>query len=264
MNWFRERSRPLVIAHQGGQGLRPTNTLMAYQEAVRLGSDVLDTDVHLTRDGVLVAIHDDTVDRTTEGQGRVRDFTLDELQQLDAGYRFTEDGRSFPYRGEGVRIPTLEELLAAFPDHPWIIELKPRSREAAQELGRLLHGQEGRAVVGSFDHLATRDVRRYAAGLPTCASQAEVALFYLLSVLGLARFYRPRFHLLAVPLTWNRLPVVTARFAKAARSRGLALAPWTVNEPQEMRRLLPWVDGINTDRPDVLLQVLDEHPPNCV
>jgi len=237
---------------------------MAFEEAVRLGADVLDTDVHLSRDGVLVAIHDDTVDRTTEGRGRVRDLTLDELQQLDAGYRFTEDERTFPFRGQGARIPTLEELLTAFPDHPWIIELKPSDEEAAQALGKLLEHQHHRVLVGSFDHRATRHVRRHAPSVPTCASQFEVTLFYLLSLLGLTRFHRPRFHALAVPLTWKRLPVVTPRLARAAQRHGIALAPWTVNEPAEMRRLLPWVDGINTDRPDVLLQVLYENLDNRV
>lgn len=258
LSYFRNRRRPLVIAHQGGLGLRPTNTVIAYEEAARLGADVLDTDVHVTRDGVVVAIHDDTVDRTTDGRGRVRDMTLAELQSLDAGYRYTEDGHTFPFRGQGVRIPTLASLLEQFGDHPWIIELKPSDRAACQALARVVQGQAERVLVGSFSWGASRFFRKCAPGVPTCASEPEVALFLGLSLLGLTRWWRWGFQALAVPLRSHGVTVVTPRMARAARARDVALAPWTVNEPAEMRRLLPWVDGINTDRPDVLLQVLDE------
>jgi glycerophosphoryl diester phosphodiesterase len=108
---------PLNIAHRGGMGLAPENTINAFEKAVSHGSEIFELDVHATRDGEIVVIHDDTVDRTTNGSGRVNDLTLAEAQQLDAAYHYTADkGRSFPLRGKGLRIPTLKEIFQAFPD----------------------------------------------------------------------------------------------------------------------------------------------------
>ena len=117
--------RPWILAHQGGEAVWPSNTLLAFRESARLGVDMLDTDLHATTDGALVLSHDDTVDRLTDGHGRIRDLTLAQLRRLDAGYRFTRDGQHFPYRGRGLTIPMLEEALAAAPGLPWTIEIPP-------------------------------------------------------------------------------------------------------------------------------------------
>jgi glycerophosphoryl diester phosphodiesterase len=130
--WFSQRQgehKPLIMAHQGGEGERPSNTMAAFQNAVNSGADVLDTDMQITKDGVLVLIHDATVDRTTNGKGAVGDLTLSQLQPLDAGYSYSADGKTFPYRGRGITIPTLEQFFNAFPDRRLGIEISRNIRD---------------------------------------------------------------------------------------------------------------------------------------
>ena len=122
---FFDLPTPTVIGHRGSAGEAPENTLLSFECALADGAAILESDVHLTRDGVPVLIHDDAVDRITEGSGRVADFSLDALRHLDAGYRFTPDqGRTHPYRGRGLRVPTLQEAFAAFPGARFNLELK--------------------------------------------------------------------------------------------------------------------------------------------
>ena len=119
-------SKVLLMAHRGGEGVWPSNTLYAFQQAAALGADVLELDIHATRDGVLVVRHDPFVESTTDGQGYICELTLAEIQRLDAGYTWTADGgQSFPFRGLGITIPTLEEVLAAFPNVRLNIDIKP-------------------------------------------------------------------------------------------------------------------------------------------
>ncbi len=124
---------PLVIAHQGGDGLWPGDTMFAFEQAVALGVDVLEMDLHITQDGVLVISHDETVDRTTDGTGEIEKMTLAEIKALDAGHNWSADGGgTFPYRGQGISIPTLEEVFLAFPEYRMTIEIKKTERSMAQ------------------------------------------------------------------------------------------------------------------------------------
>ena len=145
--------RPLVFAHQGGEGILPSNTLIAFRESLDIGADVLDTDMHMTRDGVLVLIHDETVDRTSDGSGEIRDLTLSELRELDFGYNFsTDDGQTFPYRGTSRGIVTLEELFSEFTDTRFGIEIKQTTPDAASKLCTHIqeYDYERRVLVSSF------------------------------------------------------------------------------------------------------------------
>src|SRR5574341_1011125 len=139
-----ERPGAQVIAHRGGAHLRPENTLAAFSHAVEIGADVVDTDVRTTADGAIVCIHDATVERTTEGAGRVESLTLGELQKLDAGYRWSTDGgRTYPFRGQGIRVPSLEEVLVRFPRARMNVEIKnPPGEALARPLCELIrrHG----------------------------------------------------------------------------------------------------------------------------
>ena len=115
----------MVIAHQGGEWLRPSNTLVAFDHAVELGVDVLEMDIHQTQDGVIVLMHDATVDRTTDGSGAIKEMSFAEIRELDAGYYWTDDdGATYPYRGQGIQVPTLEELFQRYPDMRMNIEIK--------------------------------------------------------------------------------------------------------------------------------------------
>ena len=252
---------PLNFAHRGASALAPENTLEAFRLAVEAGAGGLELDVHMSRDGELVVIHDASVDRTTDGSGAVAGMTLDELRGLDAGYRFSPDGgRTHPYRGRGVGIPTLAEVYEEFPAAFVNIEMKeaqPGVEEAVMEVIRDA-GAEERTLVVSNRHGVVRRFRRLCGDrIPTGASRREIRDFYLLSRLRLERSMCPPYVALQVPLDYRGIPLVTPRFVEAAHSRGVRVDVWTINEPGEMRRLLDLgVDVIMTDRPEALTGVL--------
>ena len=257
---FFESDRPMVIAHQGGEGLRPSNTLIAFENAVDLGVDVLEMDVHSTSDGTLVLIHDDTVDRTTDGSGRVKELTLAELQQLDAGDYWTpDDGATYPYRGQGVRIPTLEEIVTAFPEMKYNIEIKQVDPSIAVPLCKLLrhYGLTDRALVASFHPTAMNEFRAACPEVATSMVEDEIRPFFILNTVFLGALYSPPGTAFQVPEYSGNLHVLTPRFVRGAQRNNVAVHPWTIDDPADMARFLDMgVDGIITDRPDLMLELL--------
>jgi glycerophosphoryl diester phosphodiesterase len=257
---FFESDRPMVIAHQGGEGLRPSNTLIAFENAVALGVDVLEMDVHSTNDGVLVLIHDDTVDRTTDGTGRVNDFALAELQQLDAGEYWTaDDGATTPYRGQGVRIPTLDEVLTAFPQMKFNIEIKQIEPSIASSLCEALraHDLTDRALIASFHPTAMNEFRAACPEVATSMVEDEIRPFFILNTIFLGALYNPPGAAFQVPEYSGSLHVLTPRFVRGAHGNNVAVHPWTIDDPADMERFLDMgVDGIITDRPDLMIELL--------
>jgi glycerophosphoryl diester phosphodiesterase len=251
--------RPMVIAHQGGDGLRPSNTLLAFQHAVDLGVDVLEMDVHQTRDGALVVIHDATADRTTNGSGALADMTLAEVKALDAAYHWPYEGEERPYRGRGVSIPTLAEVVSRYPRLRFNVEIKPASAETGRavcaELQRL--DVADRVLVASFHPAAIDAFRGACPSVPTSGDESEVRWFYFQYRLGLAQFARPSVQALQVPRSIGDYDLTQPAFIAAANARGLNLDYWTINDPEDMRTLVErGAAGIITDRPDLLLEVL--------
>jgi glycerophosphoryl diester phosphodiesterase len=269
-DWTFPLARPFNGAHRGGAALFPENTLEAFQAAVaRFGCGLLELDVRCSRDGVPVVIHDATLERTTDGQGAVSDHTLAELQGLDAAHRFRplpgaggagESGAE-PWAGRGVRIPTLLEVLRALPDRLFSIEIKqaePPCEAAVVEAIRRA-GMERRVLVGAARSDIQDRIKALAPDLPTFHSRRSAFGFVAAAWCRLERWYRPRDHALLIPPRVGPLTIVTARTVAAARRVGLPLGVWTVNDPATMRRLLALgVDGIITDRPDLLAQLLAE------
>jgi len=252
----------LVIAHRGGAALWPENTLVAFEGARDLGVDVLELDIHATSDGVLVVIHDSVVDRVTEGSGLVKEKTLTELKQLDAGYRWTEDGETHPYRGKGLTIPTLAEVIEAAPDH-WInIDIKQARPPIVDRLATLIEtaNLSERVLVGSFDPKVLRAFRKRCPGVATAAGLGEAKRFFVLHNLYLARFYKAKRGVaFQIPVDHEGRSIVTPRLIRDAHRRGFGVHAWTVNREAEMRRLIEaGVDGIVTDRPDLLLAIRKE------
>jgi glycerophosphoryl diester phosphodiesterase len=254
--------RPLVIAHRGGAGLWPENTLHAFERAAELGVDVIETDVRATADGELVLFHDETLNRTTDGAGRVRQLTLAELKRLDAGYRWSPDGgRSFPLRGRGLTVPTLREVFKALPSMRFNIEPKHSEPSLAAPLCRLIreHGMESRVMVAAFRDTAMEQFRHECPEVATSASTAEVTGFLALQRTGLAGSYGPPMQALQVPEWAGSLRVLSAEFVASAHARNLRVHAWTVNSEDDMRRLLALgVDGVMTDYPDRLIKVLKQ------
>jgi glycerophosphoryl diester phosphodiesterase len=244
------------MAHQGGAGLWPSNTLFAYQRAVELGVDVLEMDIQRTADGVLVVRHDPTVDSTTDGRGAIRDFTLAKLKALDSGYRFTPDGgQTFPFRRMGITIPTLEEVFQAFPGIRLNIDIKPEEPSVVDAFCAILrrHARLDQVIVGSFHDRQLHRFRQSCPEVATAAGVSETRLFFFLSRLGLARWYRPKADAFQIPEYAGRLHVVTPALIRSAHFHHLPVHVWTVNKVADMQRLIEWgVDGLISDYPDRL------------
>jgi glycerophosphoryl diester phosphodiesterase len=241
----------IAFAHRGGakhpelEGLE--NTLAAFRHAVALGYTNLETDVHITRDGVLLAFHDNLLDRVTDGTGELRNLTYAEVQAALVGGR--------------EPIPTLAELVDAFPAAALNIDIK--SAAAAVPLAEFIAERhlEDRVLIGSFSPAALRAFRRASAGaVRTSAHPLEVAAYLLAPTGRIAhRLTRGRPIALQVPVRHGRLRIVTPRLVAKARSVGVEVHVWTVDDPAEVRRLAELgVDGIFTDRTDVLRDVLVE------
>jgi len=255
---------PIAFAHRGGALVWPENTLRSFEGAVALGYRYLETDLHVTADGVIVCFHDATLDRTTEAVGRLKDLTFAELRALDAGYRFTPDGgRTYPFRGDPkAKVPTLEEAFALHPELKLNVEMKQRepAMEARlwEEIERL--GVHDRILVAAaHDPLVHRFRRLRDRALPTSPGARGVTAFWLQTRLGVSHLSRPPYAALQVPSSYAGQTVVDRAFVDAAHHHGVHVHCWTIDDPAEMHRLLELgVDGVMTDRPAVLRDVFAE------
>lgn len=255
---------PTVIGHRGASGELPENTIASFGLAVTQGARILESDVHLSRDGALVLIHDDLLERTTNGRGRVADHTLEELRALDAGHCFSPAGDgSFPFRGRGLQIPTLEEALMAFPEQHFNLEIKehlPALIEGTIETVRKL-GREDSVLLAAAEDPIMLDLRAALArtGVHTAvgASTGDVLAFVRAAVAGTAPPPGPM--AMQVPPGFGGRDLVTHAFVEYAHAHGIAVHVWTINEPAEMHRLLDLgVDGIMSDFPGRVAAVLTE------
>ncbi|QSB16741.1 phosphatase PAP2 family protein [Natronosporangium hydrolyticum] len=251
-----------IIAHAGAQGHAPPNTMEAFQAAVELGADVLEMDLQITADGEIVTIHDGTVDRTTDGSGPVSELTLAELRALDAGYTWRDEQGGTPFRGHGVRHATLREVFEAFPDTPLVIELKTDGGEAIIQptIDLIVEYDRGDSVaVASFREEYLQPVRAQLPGVATNMPESETYDFYVRQLFGLHPWWTPPGQLFQVPEHFDGRRVVTPRFVRAAERLGVEVHVWTVNDPEQMHRVLDaGAHGIITDYPDRAVEVLAE------
>jgi len=236
----------------------PENTVPSLRHGVEVGSQAIEIDLHTSRDGELIVIHDPTVDRTTDGSGPVAEHTLAELRELDAGFRFTTDeGTTFPFRGQGIRIPTLDEAMEAIGALAAILEVK--SASAGIKLAEWLPGRPefDRILVGGFnaDEVGPAgSVARW-----RCAYQTDLLGFILWGKLGISRPLPDDLAAAMVPVRRGVVRIVTRGFVRRMHAQGKGVFVWTVNRPEEMRRLLDMgVDGLISDYPAVLRRVVEE------
>lgn len=250
----------LRIAHRGGSKRWPENTLHAFESAYALGYRWIETDIHLTRDEQIVIFHDARLERTTNGRGPVGERTLDELRELDAGYNFTIDGKTFPFRGCGLRIPTLAEALDSHDDLRLNLEMKGEDFRLPKCLWDFIeaHGVHERVLAAAAHDPMTDAFRRWAGDrVVTSAGIRGIFRFWLGVQTGTHRWTSPVFDALQVPMKHGLLRVVDERFVRAAHELELKVHVWTIDDPFEMRWLESLgVDGIMTDRPEVLLDTL--------
>ena len=270
--------RVLNFAHQGGAREGPSNTLHAMRRALAAGAHALELDVHATADRHLVVCHDATVDRTTDGTGAIADLTLETVQRLDAAHwwvpgQVVDHGAGpHPLRGRApadreLRIPTLREVLEAFPGTLLNIDIK-QTAPAVEAYEGLLAGllrEFGRSddvIVASFFDDATAAFSALAPEVSTAVGTNAMAGFYF-AVRDGADPPATRHHAIQVPPAFAETTVVDGRFVQAAHGAGLAVHVWTIDEADEMARLVDLgVDGIMTDRPSVLARVLGSPDAN--
>lgn len=253
---------PRVVAHRGDSKHYPENTLPAFESAVRMGIDVVETDIHITKDGKLVIWHDPTLERNTDGSGKVEDHTLDELRRLDAGYTFTPDGgKTHPFRGKGVTICTLAEAFERCPGQRFNIDLKTKCPEIVDEFIRVVreHGAEDRICAASFHLENLERLRAFAPDILTSVTTAEVVPLLLRQKLHILPRAFKRKIIFQVPEKQAGIHVVTKGFVEAMHRRGAVVMVWTINDEETMRRLFSiGVDSVMTDDPALVIKVAGE------
>ena len=260
MHPFFISSRPAVFAHRGGSALAPENTLAAFERGLTLGADGIELDVHLSRDGAVVVHHDATVDRTTNGRGAVSALTAAELAHLDAGYAFQGAGDSrYPFRGLGIGVPQLADVLSHFRDARVIIELKGSSSAlalATVDVVRRAAAVE-RVCIGSSSLRGLRAVRAVEPAIATSAAREEVRWAVYRAWIGQPPSARAKYSGFQVPEFAGATRVVSPRFVDLAQRSGRPVQVWTVNQEDDARRLIGWgVHALITDRPDVMVPLV--------
>ena len=247
----------LVIAHAGGEGLGPANTIEAMRLSMAAGADVNDADVHVTADGVLVAIHDDTVDATTNGTGFVRDKTLAEVQALDAGQSFAGQKNDYPFRGKGVRIPTIEQVLTEFPDKLTSLEFKDDSGPAPDILCTLLRRlNRTKSVYLSSD--MDPAIEQFKLACPEVATTVTDAMVpIMLAARASGEAWCSPVPIGQPPYSSDRKPSVAS--LKWSHDHGLASFTWTVDDPDTLAYLASiGMDAVYTRRPDIARKIVDQ------
>lgn len=247
---------PSVIAHRGGSKLRPENTIPAFEHAVSLGVDAIECDVHLSKDGEVVVIHDDRLDRTTDHTGPVSALTAAELARVDAGAKFQAADGHASYRGSSIGVPLLSDVLSRCPHIPVIVEIKGDQPEIVGRVLRVIRdaGAESRVIVGGFSRRVLAVVRATSPATLTSASLAEVQSAIRRSWCWLPP-RRTGFQLFQIPLRFRGRQVLRRHVVRAARRGGFPVQAWIVDDPADMRMILDWgVTGIITDRPDIAIE----------
>jgi glycerophosphoryl diester phosphodiesterase len=254
-----DTDRRLVFAHRGGALLVPENTMPALDNGIGLGVDGIEIDVQLSADGVPVVIHDRTLDRTTDRNGPVQSLTARELAHVDAGFHFTRDG-TFPFRGQGIGVPTLDAVLARHKDTRVIVEMKGGEPELARQVAAAIKRAAAvdRTCVGSFYQPSIDTIRAEHPEIVTSASQEEARWMLHRSWVRWP-WIKPRpYCAFQVPEHAGRMRVVSPNFLRHVHREGHVVQVWVVNERADMQRLLDWgVDGIISDVPDVAVAARD-------
>ena len=251
------------VAHRGDSVYFPENTLPAFKSAAELGVDCIETDVHLTKDGQCVIWHDDTMGKITGDNELILNKLYEELSALDAGYLFSRDnGRTFPFRGKGVTIATLDEVLKALPDMRFNVDLKDNNIELVNEFARVVrkNNAEKRVLGASFHNRIIKTLRKTIPEIATSFSETEMLKIVILDKIGMLRFHG-NFSADAaqVPEYSNKIKIITKSFIQNLHKKGVMVHVWTVNEKSDMLRFYNMrVDAIMTDNPRLLIDTLNE------
>ena len=248
------------IAHRGGIGLGPENTIITFKKAIEVGADILEMDIHSTSDSILVLLHDHKVNRTTNGNGYVWDYNYKKLKHLNAGYYWTnDDSITFPFRKLKIKIPALEEIFAIFNNFRLNIEIKQNESNIPHILCNMIYKYEmqNNVLIGSFIDEILNNFREECPNIATSSGINETKLFYGLNYLYLDFLYSPSLDVFEVPEYFKNTQVLTEKFIKGSHNKNIPIYVRTINEVNEMKRLIQLgVDGIITDYPDKLSKIL--------
>lgn len=260
-------NRPIVLAHRGGSHIAPEHTIVAFEKAFELGVDGFEVDIRLTKDEEIIVFHDDTVDRTTDGFGFVKDYTLVELKKLNAGYHFVDSEGHYPYKEHKLEILTLRELLEKFPNTYINIDMKDNSDTyegslIPSKLWRLIEELqvENRIVVTSFfseqvDRFNLYAQNRVALG----AGEHDVKKAFTAFTSQFKHLYHPKVDVFQIPVKSNLFSLDSSKFIAFLTNLNIPVHYWTVNDAETMRRLIQnGANGIVTDRPDIAVPLLKE------
>lgn len=250
-----------VVAHRGDSAFFPENTLPAFKSAADLGVDCIETDVHLTRDGVCVIWHDDTLERLTGGEGLVADTSYDELLKMDAGKMFSRDGGgTFPFRDKGVKIATLDEALKSIPTIRFNVDLKDNNVELVKEFAKIIRDNKAwdRVLGASFHDSILKQIRILIPEIASSFSRTEMLVMVILNKLGILRFHgKFKADAAQIPEYKGKIKVLTKSLLKIFQRKGIKVHVWTVNKKEDMVRLLKMgVDTIMTDNPRLLIETV--------
>lgn len=266
--YFEESDGPLVIAHRGGKALAPENTLEAFRNSAELGVDVLEYDVHITADGELVVIHDETVDRTTNGSGFVNNMTLSEIKKLDAGFHFEDENGDHIFRASGVEVPTVYEVFSEFSEHKHLIELKDTNEPVfydalIDEMWKLIehYDMKDNVLIASFDHDINLQFEEVSNGeVAIGAGEEETRQFVTLHKAFLNALYQPKATAFQLPTEQEGFDLADWKLIRGANNRGMHVYYWTINEEDTMKSLIELgANGIMTDDPRLLIDILSDY-----
>lgn len=256
---FLSAGRPQVFAHRGGCALGPENTIAAFDLGRNAGADGLELDVHLSADGIVVVCHDDTLDRTTGSNGAVAAQTAAALARVDAGHRFTDTKGGFPFRGLGIGVPTLRDVLDRYRDLQIIIEMKENTAAIGNAVAATVRaaGAVERVCAAGYGQQALDAARAALPEMATSASHPEARLAVYRSLIGWP-VRRAAYDAFQVPETAGVIRIISPRFIRQVHDAGRRIQAWTIDEEPDMTRLLQWgIDGLISNRPDLAVRVRD-------
>lgn len=252
---------PRVVAHRGDSEFYPENTLEAFISARDIGVDVIETDVHITKDGEIVIWHDPTLERNTDKSGVIEDHTLQELKEADAGFTFTKDGgKTYPFRGKGIKLSTLDEVLKALPDERFNIDLKSKDTRIVDAFLAVIRRNhaENRICAASFHYKNLKLLRKKAPDILTSITSVEVLSLVVRQKLSILPKEFKRKIIFQIPEKQG-IRIVTEKFIKMMHERGAVIMVWTINREEDMKRLFSMgVDTVMTDNPRLLDKVAKE------
>lgn len=249
------------VAHRGGMGIGPENTIFTFKKAIKVGVDILEMDIHSTSDSIIVLLHDNKVNRTTNGFGNIWDYSLQELLELNAGYYWTEDDSiTFPYRFLEIKIPTLDQVFKKFNNIRLNIEIKNGESHIINNLCNMIYdnNMEEKVLIGSFEDEVIEDFRKVCPYVATSSGRDETKLFFVINYLYLDFLFSPSFDVFELPQFYNKTSILTERFIVGSDKKNIPIYVWTINDKKIMKNLIKiGIKGIITDFPDSLSEILN-------